>query len=64
MEFTDFLNRLSNPARNALEYQGINSFEKLASFKQTELLSIHGIGPKSLPIVIECLKSVGLKLRE
>ncbi len=64
MEFKDFLNKLSNPARNALEYQGINSFEKLASLRKKELLLIHGIGPKSLPIVIECLNSVGMKLRE
>lgn len=64
MEYEDFLLKLSNPARNALVYQGINNFEKLASFRKKELLSIHGIGPKSLPIVIECLNNVGMKLKE
>lgn len=64
MECEDFLNKLSNPARSALRYEGINNFEKLASLRKKELLSIHGIGPKSLPIVIECLNNVGMKLRD
>lgn len=64
MEYKDFLSKLSKPARGALEYEGINDFEKLASLSKKELLSIHGIGPKTLPIVIECLNSVGMKLRE
>lgn len=42
----------------------IDSFEKLALLTQKELLSMHGMGPKSLPIVIESLKSIGMKLRE
>ena len=64
MDYNDFLSKLSNPARSALEYEQIDSFEKLASLTQKELLSIHGIGPKSLPIVIDSLKNVGMKLRE
>lgn len=64
MEYKDFLNKLSNPARSALEYEGIDNFEKLASLSKKELLLIHGIGPKSLPIVSECLNNVGKKLRE
>jgi len=63
MEFHEFLNKLSSPARSAFEFEGISSFEKLASLNKKELLSMHGIGPKSLPIVIECLKSVGMALR-
>lgn len=64
MEYKDFLSKLSNPARSALEYEGIDSFDKLASLSKKEFLSIHGIGPKSLPVVIECLSNVGMKLRE
>ncbi len=64
MEYEDFLNKLSNPARRALEYKGINNFGKLASLREKELLSMHGIGPKSLPIIIECLNMVEIKLRE
>ncbi|WP_312653644.1 hypothetical protein [Proteiniclasticum sp.] len=64
MEYKEFLERLSNPARRALDFEGIDSFEKLASLSAKELLSFHGIGPKSLPIVLECLKSQGKKLRD
>lgn len=64
MKYEDFIFRLSSPARRALENMAIDSFEKLASLTQKELLSMHGIGPKSLPIVIESLNSVGMKLRE
>ncbi len=64
MEYKDFLNKLSNPARRALENENINNFEKLASLSKKELLLLHGIGQKSLPIVIECLNTVGMKLRE
>lgn len=64
MKYEDFLNKLSNPARSALEYEGIDNFEKLASLRKKELFSIHGIGPKSLPIVIECLNNAGMKLKE
>jgi len=64
MKYNEFLIRLSNPARRALEFQGIDSFEKLASLSKKELLSFHGVGPKSLPIVTECLNEQGLKLKD
>jgi DNA-directed RNA polymerase alpha subunit len=63
MEYKDFLSKLSNPAKSALEYEGIDSFTKLASLTEKELLSFHGFGPKSVPIVMECLKKVGMKLK-
>ena len=44
MEYKDFLDKLSNPARRGLEYEGINDFTKLASLSKKELLSIHGFG--------------------
>ena len=64
MEYNDFLKKLSGPARRALEFEGVDSFEKLAALSKEELLSFHGLGPKSLPIVMECLKDVGKKLRD
>ncbi|SHJ30433.1 helix-hairpin-helix domain-containing protein [Hespellia stercorisuis] len=64
MKYKDFLNKLSNPARRALEYEGVNNFEKLAALSKKELLSMHGIGPKSLPVINECLNYVGMKLRD
>ncbi|HHY82235.1 MAG TPA: hypothetical protein GX505_06100 [Clostridiales bacterium] len=64
MEYKDFLSKLSNPARRALENEGIDNFDKLASLSKKELLSLHGLGPKSIPIIIECLSMAGMKLRE
>lgn len=64
MKYEDFLSRLSKPARSAFEDAGIDSAEKLASLSKKELLSMHGIGPKSLPLVTEYLSSVGMKLKE
>jgi len=64
MEYKEFLERLSNPARRALLFEGIDSFEKLASLSEKELLSFHGVGPKSVPIVTECLNSQGMKLKD
>ena len=62
MEYDEFLSKLSKPARRALEYEGVDSFAKLAAFNKMELLTIHGIGPKSLPIIEHCLESIGMKL--
>ncbi len=64
MEYKDFLNKLSNPAREALEDEGIDSFEKLAKLSKKELLAKHGIGRTTLPLVNEYLNKKGLKLRD
>lgn len=64
MEYKDFLNKLSNPAREALEEEGIDSFEKLATLSKKELLGKHGIGRASLPLINESLNKKGLKLRD
>ena len=34
MEYKDFLNRLSSPARSALKYEGIDDFVKTGSTQQ------------------------------
>lgn len=64
MNFEKCLIRISNPARRALGNEGIDDFNKLAVLSKKELLSLHGLGPKAIPIIIECLDRVGLKLRE
>lgn len=64
MTFEEFFSRLAKPAKRALESEGIDRAEKLASLTKKELLSIHGFGPKSLPLVIEYLGSAGMKLRD
>lgn len=55
MTYEEFLQKLSRPARNALLYEGIDSFDKLANLSEKQVLSIHGIGPKSLPTMREVL---------
>ncbi|MGX7196837.1 hypothetical protein [Enterococcus olivae] len=50
-----FLDRLSKPSRSALLFESIDSFQKLATYTEKEILAIHGIGPKSLPIMKEAL---------
>ncbi len=64
MDYQEFLRKLSSPARRALENEGINDFLKLASLGTKQLLSLHGIGPKTIPIVIESLARAGMKLRD
>lgn len=63
MTYQDFLNKLSNPAKNGLLNESIDDFDKLSALTEKELLSFHGIGSKSLPIVRDCLAQKGLKLK-
>lgn len=63
MSYEDFLLKLSNPARNALLYEGIDSFEKLANHSEREILKIHGVGPKSIPTIKAGLEEIGFQLR-
>ncbi|SKB27477.1 RNA polymerase alpha subunit C-terminal domain-containing protein [Daejeonella lutea] len=59
-----FLSGLSAPARRALENNGITTLEALARLSRKELLSFHGMGKASLPILEEALKQYGFKFRE
>lgn len=60
---TGFLLRLSNPARRALEHEGIVTLQKLSTFTEREILQLHGMGPRSLPILREALQSEGLAFK-
>lgn len=55
-----FLAKLSNPARNTLLHHGIDTIEKLASYTEKEVLSLHGVGKASLPAFHQALKENGL----
>lgn len=59
-----FLALLSNPARNALEYYGIDTLEKLSTYTEKEILALHGAGPSSLPTLKGALKKKGLALKK
>lgn len=58
-----FLAELSNPARNALLHEGIDTIEKLASYSEKQILAIHGIGKASLPAFYKSLEAKGLSFR-
>lgn len=59
----DFLALLSNPARRALEHQGITSLQELAKYSEREILQLHGIGPSSMPKLRGALQSQGLSFK-
>jgi hypothetical protein len=61
---TGFLTKLSNPARRALEAEGITTLTELSSYSEGEILKLHGIGPASMPTLRQALMEAGLSFRE
>lgn len=59
-----FLSLLSAPARRALENNGITTLEQLSKFTEKEVLSFHGIGKSSLPILQKLLSDNDLTFKE
>lgn len=60
MTYDTFLTQLSKPASRALLYHDITSFERLAALTEKQVLSLHGIGPASLPTMRKALAEVQL----
>jgi DNA-directed RNA polymerase alpha subunit len=60
---TGFLAKLSGPARQALEAAHITALRKLSQHTEREVLSLHGMGPKSLPTLKKALREKGLSYR-
>jgi len=61
---SDFLSKLSSPARNALVHAGIDTLKELSMYTEKEILKIHGIGPASLPTMRTLLAEEGLSFKE
>ncbi|MGQ3378022.1 RNA polymerase alpha subunit C-terminal domain-containing protein [Priestia endophytica] len=59
-----FLSQLSDPARRALENNGITTLQQLSKFSEKEILQFHGIGPASLPKLKAALKEEGLSFKK
>ncbi|WP_114750694.1 RNA polymerase alpha subunit C-terminal domain-containing protein [Pleomorphovibrio marinus] len=60
-----FLSLLSSPARSALvEYLGIDTLEKLSQYSEKEILSLHGMGKASMPILRKALEEKGLSFKK
>jgi hypothetical protein len=55
-----FLSLLSAPARSALEHAGISTLTKLSQYSEREILKLHGMGPKSIPILRQALQDAGM----
>ncbi|HNP21901.1 MAG TPA: RNA polymerase alpha subunit C-terminal domain-containing protein [Panacibacter sp.] len=58
------LSLLGAPARRALENKGIGNVAQLAAYTEKEILSLHGIGPSSIPKLREALKAAGLDFKK
>lgn len=59
-----FLANLSAPARRALISKNITSLNKLATYTEQEILSLHGIGPSSIPKLKNALLKDGLSFKK
>ena len=51
---------LGAPARRALAREGITTVSALATYTQAQMLAMHGIGPNSIPKLVEALRVHGL----
>ncbi len=58
-----FLSQISSPARRALESQGITTLAELAKHSEQEILRLHGMGPRSIPILRQALTDAGLSFK-
>ena len=58
-----FLSILSAPARRALENKGIKTLEQLSKFSEEEILSLHGMGPASIPKLRNALQGEKLSFK-
>ncbi len=61
---TGFMALLSGPARRALEHAGIKTLKQLAKHSEKEILSLHGMGPASMPTLRAALKKEGLEFKK
>lgn len=59
----NLLATLSAPALRALHNANITSLAQLAQYTETEILSLHGMGPSSIPKLRSALQSKGLSFR-
>jgi predicted RecB family nuclease len=59
-----FLSLLSAPARRALENKGIVTLHHLATYSETEILKLHGVGKASMPILKKALEEHGRSFKD
>ncbi len=59
-----FLSLLGAPARRALENKKISTEKQLSGFTEKEILSLHGMGPGSMPTLRKALEEKGLAFKK
>lgn len=60
MELNDFLEQLSEPARRAIEQLQCITLDDILRYSDKELLSLHGVGPKTIRILNAFLQENGI----
>jgi predicted flap endonuclease-1-like 5' DNA nuclease len=60
----DLPDAIGKTAARELSHHGIASLQQVAEHTRSELLAIHGVGPKALDILGEALVARGLSYRE
>jgi len=58
-----FLSMLGAPARRALENRGVMTVKQLSEFTKADILKLHGMGPASMPKLLEALAAEGLSFK-
>ena len=58
-----FLSMLVAPARRALQNAGIDSHDKLATYSEANILTLHGMGPGTIPKLRKALEEKGLSFK-
>jgi predicted RecB family nuclease len=58
-----FLSLLVAPARRALERENIKTLEDLSKWSEKEIISLHGIGKTTIPILKRELNNNGLDFK-
>ena len=61
---TGFIAELPAPAGRALENKGIKTVQQLAAFSKKEMLALHGMGPASIPKLMDALNKAGLSFKK
>lgn len=60
----DLPDTIGKTAARELALNGITTLEQVACHSRTELLAIHGVGPKALRILAQALAAKGLAYKE
>lgn len=60
----DLPNEIGKTAARELAHNGITTLDQVAGHTGTELLAIHGVGPRAIRILGEALAARGLDFRE